>query len=169
MAESVANGAKERDSEEEDLKNAEGEEAQRRASKGEAGSSKFAGPGSNNDAGKNNRWSQFTTDGSQVNRSAPQGGAAKANQRGIDEALQRNMFDNLGAGNFNETQAYDETPKQVRKDSDTFGKGTATKHNGVSCESIEREKSVCSSNKDLVFNKKKSTHDRNNSKKSRKE
>lgn len=101
-----------------------------------------------------------------INRSAPQGAAAKANQRGIDETLQRNMFDNLAGGNFNETQAFDETPKQVRKDSDTFGKGTATKHNGVSCESMEREKSVCSSNKELIFNKKKSTM---SSKKSRKE
>lgn len=76
------------------------------------------------------------------------------------------MFDNLGGANFNDNQGYEETPKQVRKDSDTFGKGTATKHNGVSCESIEREKSVCSSNKELVFNKKKSTM---SSKKSRKE
>lgn len=54
-----------------------------------------------------------------------------------------------------------ETPKQIRKDSETFGRNTALRnHPGVSCESID------SSNMDLAFNKKKSTI---SSKKSRKE
>ena len=129
---------------------------------------------SNNDA-KNSRYGQSysNTEGALIsNRGAPQGSTAakNANQRGIEEttALQRNsMFENLAGSSFNnDGQGYDETPKQIRKDSDTFGKGTATKHNGVSCESMERERSVCSSNKELIFNKKKSTM---SSKKSRKE
>lgn len=47
------------------------------------------------------------------------------------------MFDNLTGANFNDN--LDETPKQDRKGNDPYAKGAGTR-NGVSCETIEREK-----------------------------
>lgn len=96
------------------------------------------------------------------------------NQSRLDDARTKAFADvNRSAPSnvdiFLPPQDNDETPRQIRQDSETFGKNTATKHqHGASCESIDRERqSICSSNNmELAFNKKKSTM---SSKKSRKE
>ena len=117
------------------------------------------------------RWNR-NSDANQANRGAFPGSDTKLQNQGrMSEAP---LFEALADHNFNENSqqqaAYDETLKPARKDSDTFVKGaggTAQKNNnGTYCESVEREKSVCSSNKELIFHKKKSTV---SSKKSRKE
>ena len=120
---------------------------------------------------KDERWSRnLETD--QIKRPTLQASEAKAQHQG--RVSEPPLFESLADQNFNESSQqqapYNQSYKPLRKDSDSYVKGnagTATKNNGGTyCESVEREKSICSSNKELIFQKKKSTV---SSKKSRKE